>query len=65
MPGGMVKIILDKIYNKTVPKPVNLRPGYDMEHVFNYQHNGFDYNRFKKMVEIEKQYDYLSIIRPH
>jgi len=35
-----------------------------MEHVFNYQHNGFDYNRFEKVVKIEKQYDYLSIIRP-
>ena len=24
----MVKIILDNIYNKTVPRPINLRPGY-------------------------------------
>ncbi|RIB09499.1 hypothetical protein C2G38_2208752 [Gigaspora rosea] len=34
MPGDMVKIIIDNIYNKRVPKPSNLRPGYDMEHVF-------------------------------
>ncbi|PKY46621.1 hypothetical protein RhiirA4_461531 [Rhizophagus irregularis] len=37
MPGKTVKIILDNIYNKSVPKPINLRPGYDMEHVFNYR----------------------------
>ena len=35
MPSAIVKIILDKIYNKTVPKPINLHSGYDMEHVFN------------------------------
>ena len=35
MPGLMVKIIIDRIYNKIVPKPINLRSGYDMEHVFN------------------------------
>ncbi|UZO07064.1 uncharacterized protein OCT59_027367 [Rhizophagus irregularis] len=63
MPGAMVKIILDKIYNKTVPKPINLRPGYDMEHVFNGPQT--DEYRYEKVVEIEKQYDYLSIIRPH
>ncbi|CAB4490133.1 hypothetical protein RhiirA5_424405 [Rhizophagus irregularis] len=64
MPGDMVKIILDKIYNKIVPKPINLRPGYDMEHVFNYRLQTDNY-RYEKVVEIEKQYDYLSIIRPH
>jgi hypothetical protein len=64
MPGAMVKIILDKIYNKTVPKPINLCPGYDMEHVFNSCHQTDNY-RYEKVVEIEKQYDYLSIIRPH
>ncbi|RIA93210.1 hypothetical protein C1645_735688 [Glomus cerebriforme] len=64
MPRTTIKIILDKIYNKTVPKPINLRPGYDMEYVANCYYYS-DYNQFKKMVEIEKQYDYLSIIRPH
>src|SRR3989337_1459790 len=64
MPGAMVKIILDKIYNKTVLKPINLRPGYDMEHVFNNCPQTDNY-RYEKVVEIEKQYDYLSIIRPH
>ncbi|PKC08251.1 hypothetical protein RhiirA5_417181 [Rhizophagus irregularis] len=64
MPGDMVKIIIDRVYNKIVPKPINLRPGYDMEHVFNYRPQTDNY-RYEKVVEIEKQYDYLSIIRPH
>src|SRR5436190_20425918 len=64
MPGAMVKIILDNIYNKTVPRPINLRPGYDMEHVFKYRPQTDEY-RYEKVVEIEKQYDHLSIIRPH
>jgi hypothetical protein len=64
MLSAMVTIILDKIYNKTVPKPINLRPGYDMEHVFNSCPQTDNY-QYEKVVEIEKQYDYLSIIRPH
>ena len=64
MPGAMVKIILDNIYNKTVPRPINLRLRYDMEHVFNSCPQTDNY-RYEKVVEIEKQYDYLSIIRPH
>src|SRR2546421_160826 len=64
MPGAMVKIILDKIYNKTVPKPINLRPRYDMEHVFNYYPQTDNY-WYEKVVKIEKQYDDLSVISPH
>ena len=64
MPGAMVKIILDNVYNKTVPRPINLRPGYDMEHVFNCRPQTVNY-RYEKVVEIKKQYDHLSIIRPH
>ena len=64
MPGAMVKIILDKIYNKTVPKPINFRPEYDMEYVFNYYSQTDNY-QYEKVVKIEKQYDHLSIIRPH
>ena len=63
MPGPMVKIILDNIYNKSVPKPINLRPGYDLKHVHNVQTFNDDYS-LKKMVEIERRYDYLSIIKP-
>ena len=39
MPGETVMIILDKVFNKSVPKPVNLRPGYDLEYVNKYQGN--------------------------
>ncbi|RIB22682.1 hypothetical protein C2G38_2173396 [Gigaspora rosea] len=60
----MVKIIIDNIYNKRVPKPSNLRPGYDMEHVFKYRPLT-DIYQYKKLVRIEKEYDYLSIIKPH
>ena len=49
----MVKIILDNIYNKIVPKPINLHPGYDMEYVFNCQPQTDNY-RYEKVVEIEK-----------
>ena len=62
MPGTTIKIILDSDYNKKIPKPINLRPGYDMEHVFNYYPQTDNY-RYEKIVEIEKQYDHLSIIR--
>ena len=61
MPGDMVKIILDNIYNKSVPRPINLRPGYDMEHVFKYRPQTDNY-RYEKVVEIEKQYDYYLLL---
>ncbi|UZO16140.1 uncharacterized protein OCT59_007530 [Rhizophagus irregularis] len=62
MPGDMVKIIIDRVYNKIVPKPINLHPEYDMEHVFNCRPQTDNY-WYEKVVKIEKQYDYLSIIR--
>jgi hypothetical protein len=64
MPGQTVTIILDKVYNKSVPKPNNLRPGYDLKYVHNVQTYNDNY-RIEKVVEIERRYDYLSIIRPH
>ncbi len=63
MPRETVKIILDKVDNKTVSKPINLHPGYDLVHIINYQTYYFDYNQYIKMIEIEKQYNDLSIIR--
>ncbi|GES96465.1 hypothetical protein GLOIN_2v986619 [Rhizophagus clarus] len=60
-PGKYIDIILDEVYNKSVPKPINLRPGYDIEYIRN--HYGFLYpGQFEKMVEIERIYDNLSII---
>ncbi|RGB23385.1 hypothetical protein C1646_822144 [Rhizophagus diaphanus] len=60
-PGKYIDIILDEIYNKSVPKPTNLRPGYDIEYIRN--RYGFLYpGQFEKMVEVEKIFDNLSII---
>ena len=60
-PNKCIDIILDKVYNQSVPKPINFRPGYDIEYIrnsYNFPYPG----QFEKMVEIEKRYDNLSII---
>ena len=62
MSGQTVTIILDKIYNKSVPKPTSLRPGYDIEYSKAYCHI-YSIEQIEKMVEMEKIYDNLSIIR--
>ncbi|CAB5371090.1 unnamed protein product [Rhizophagus irregularis] len=60
-PNKCIDIILDKVYNNSVPKPINLCPGYDIEYIRNCY--GFPYpSQFEKMVEVEKIYDNLSII---
>jgi hypothetical protein len=59
-----VTIILDKIYNKSVPKPASLCPGYDIEYTKAYCHI-YTIDQFKKMVEMERIYDNLSIIRSY
>jgi hypothetical protein len=60
-PEKFIDIILEEDFNKSVPKPTNLRPGYDIEYVRNRYH--FPYpGQFEKMVEVEKIYDNLSII---
>jgi hypothetical protein len=59
-----IDIILDNDYNKIVPKPINLRLGYNIDYIRN--HYGFLYpDQFKKMVEVEKIYDNLSIINSY
>ncbi len=56
-----IDIILDKIYNQSMSKPINLHPGYDIEYIRNCY--SFLYpGQFEKMVEVEKIYDNLSII---
>ena len=60
-PGKCIDIILDKVYNKSVPKPINLRPGYDIEYIRNSYRCPYP-GQFEKMVEAEKIYDNLSII---
>ena len=60
-PNKFIDIILDEVYNKSVPKPINLRPGYDIEYIRN-QYGFLFPGQFEKMVEVEKIYDNLSII---
>ena len=64
-PNKCIDIILDKDFNKYVPKPTNLRPGYDIEYIGKYNaYCGVAYQatEFEKMIEVEKIYDNLSII---
>ncbi|GBC05315.1 hypothetical protein RclHR1_06170019 [Rhizophagus clarus] len=60
-PNKWIGIIIDKYYNKTVPKPINHRPGYDIEYIRNTYQFPFP-DKFEKMIEVEKIYDNLSII---
>ena len=39
MSSLVINIILDKHFNKVVPKPVNNRPGYDIRYVSAYMRN--------------------------
>ncbi|GES80243.1 hypothetical protein GLOIN_2v1770221 [Rhizophagus clarus] len=66
-PNKCIDIILDKDFNKIVPKPVNNHPVFDIEYlracVINY--NIYYANQFEKVFEVEKRYDNLSAIRSH
>ena len=60
-PGKYIDIILDEVYNKSVPKPTSLRPGYDIEYIK--AHCGYhNPDQFEKTLNVEKIYDNLSII---
>ena len=39
MSGFGVNIILDKEFNKVVPKPINNRPKYDVKYIVNYYYS--------------------------
>ena len=56
MLGQTIKIIINKVFNKSVPKPINLHPRYDLGYVINYQGkcSYYDYNQIVKMNKIEK-----------
>src|SRR4051794_16016855 len=56
-----ITIILDK-KDRTLPKPFNNRPGYDMKYVASYVSNyaGF---KFNELFDTERLYDNLSIVR--
>ena len=51
-----IDTILDKDYNKIVPKPVNNRPGFDINYLRAYviNYNSYYANQFKKVLKVEK-----------
>jgi hypothetical protein len=57
-------IILDERFNKVVPKPVNNRPGWDMKYVSAYIRNYSFGTNIEKIIEIEWEYDTLSVVKP-
>jgi len=63
MSGFSINIILDKEFNKVVPKPINNRPGYDMRYISTYMRNYSYGTDLEKIIKTEKLYDYLSIIK--
>ncbi|CAG8467666.1 20331_t:CDS:2 [Racocetra persica] len=61
------KIIIDEVFNKLVPKPINLRPEYDLEYVKKYyvKCGSYNYNCVENICKLEKRYNDLAIIRPY
>ena len=62
--GQGFNIIIDKDFNKVVPKPINYRPGYDMRYVSAYIRNYCYGADLKKIIRIEWEYDTLSVVKP-
>jgi len=64
MSGFDVTTFLDK-KDKTLPKPFNIRPGYDMKYVVSYIGNyfTFDGKRYDELFDNERSFDTLSIIK--
>ncbi|RIB07010.1 hypothetical protein C2G38_2215627 [Gigaspora rosea] len=67
MLGLVIPTIIDKKAKSM--KLINNRPGYDMRYVESYIYNYCSINNYQQffddLFEIERQYDTLSIIRPH
>src|SRR4051812_6373523 len=64
MTGFDVITILDK-KDRTLPKPFNIRPGYDMKYVVSYIENYFAFDRklYDELFNNERLFDILSIIK--
>nr|CAG8634095.1 7928_t:CDS:2 [Entrophospora candida] len=64
MSGFDITIILDK-KDRTLPKPINNRPGYDLKYIESYIRNYFGYytDPFKPLFDSERLYDKLSIMK--
>ncbi len=59
-----INIILDKSFNKVIPKSVNNHPGWDMKYVSAYMRNYCFSTKIEKIIEIEWEYDTLSVVKP-
>ena len=55
-PNKCINTILDKDYNKIVPKSVNNHSGFDINYLRAYiiNYNCYYANQFKKIFEVEK-----------
>ena len=64
MSGLSISIIINK-KDRTLPKPFNNRPGYDMRYVQSYVLNycGYGGEQLERLYATERLYDNLSIIR--
>ncbi len=58
-----IDIILDESFNKIVPKPVNNHSGWDMKYVSVYMRNYCFDTKIEKIIEIEWEYDTLSVVK--
>ena len=58
------KIIIDEVFNKSVPKPINLRPGYDLEYVkkYNVEYSSSNFNHVENMCKLKKSYNNLALL---
>ncbi|RIA87136.1 hypothetical protein C1645_828243 [Glomus cerebriforme] len=56
-PNKCIDIILDKDYNKIVPKLVNNHPGFDIEYLRGYviNYNSYYANQFEKVLELKPE----------
>jgi len=64
MSGLSISIIINK-KDRTLPKPFNNRPGYDMRYVQSYVLNycGYGGEQLERLYATKRLYDNLSIIR--
>ncbi|CAG8822432.1 13936_t:CDS:1, partial [Racocetra fulgida] len=64
MSGFNIATILDK-KDRTLPKPINNRPGFDLKYAISYIGNyiHIDGKRYDELFDNEKLFDNLSIIK--
>ncbi|RHZ79484.1 hypothetical protein Glove_144g56 [Diversispora epigaea] len=64
MPGFDITTFLDK-KDRTLPKPFNIRPGYDLKYVTSYigHYFAFDGKRYDELFDNERLFDNLSTIK--